>query len=59
MSKWLGPADIRSVFGIGRTMTYQLLKEYEQAGNEVLRIGKLTRVNEESFTNYLLKRGKA
>lgn len=56
--RWLSPTDIQEIFSIKRTTTYELLKEYEEKGNEVIRIGKLRRVPEEAFTNYLIERSK-
>lgn len=35
-----------------------LLKEYIEAGGEIIQIGKLKRVPEEQFTEFLLKRSK-
>ncbi len=53
MSKYLSPTGIKETYQIGRTTAYKLLKEYEEQGGEVIRIGKLTRVSEEQFTEYL------
>ena len=54
---WLSPSDIQLTFRIGKTMTYKLLKEYKASGGEIIRIGKLTRVPEEQFTEFLKERG--
>ena len=54
--KWLSPADIQTNYSIKRSTAYQLLKEYEESGNEVIRIGKLRRVPEEAFTKFLKER---
>lgn len=56
--RYLSPADIQELFSIKRTTTYELLKEYEEKGNEVIRIGKLRRVPEDSFVTYLKERSK-
>jgi hypothetical protein len=56
--RWLSPSDIQTTFGIKKTMTYELLKEYEAEGGEVVRIGKLRRVSEELFTNFLRERSR-
>lgn len=55
MAKWLSPADIQETFRIGKTQSYDLLKKYKENGGQYIRIGKLTRVPQESFENYLLK----
>lgn len=57
MSKWLSPKDIQTYYSFPRTTAYRLLKEYEQSGGEVIKIGSMRRVNEEQFTEWLL-RGK-
>ena len=54
--RWLSPTDIQEVFSIKRTTTYELLKEYEESGREIIRIGKLKRVPEDSFTTFLKER---
>ena len=56
MNKWLSPADIQTLFSVKRTTSFLLLKEYEEKGGEVIRIGKLRRVPEESFTKFLLEK---
>jgi hypothetical protein len=54
---WLSPSDIQSTFRIGKTTAFNLLKEYKASGREIIRIGKLTRVPEEQFTEFLKERG--
>ena len=56
--KWLSPADIQTTFGIKRTTAFNLLKEYEKKGGEVIRIGKFRRVEEVKFTNFLKERSQ-
>lgn len=56
MNKWLSPADIQTLFSVKRTTSFLLLKEYEEKGGEVIRIGKLRRVPEEQFTKFLMER---
>lgn len=53
MSGYLSPADIQDFYRIKRTTAFNLLKEYEQNGGEIIRIGKLRRVQEEQFTAFL------
>ena len=55
---WLSPNDIQTHNSIKRSTAYQLLKEYEESGGEVIRIGKLRRVPEEAFTNFLRGRNE-
>lgn len=55
---WLSPTDIQTTFKVKRTTAYMLLKEYIEAGGEIIQIGKLKRVPEEQFTEFLLKRSK-
>ena len=56
MSSYLGPSEIQELYRIKRTTAYELLKEYEQKGGEVIRIGKLRRVPENRFTEFLKAR---
>jgi hypothetical protein len=56
-SKWLSPKGIQEHYSFPRTTAYRLLKEYEDSGGEVIKIGTAKRVNEEQFTEWLL-RGK-
>ena len=58
MSKWLSPKEIQSVYSIPRTTSYEVLKEYENTGHQVIHIGSMRRVEETSFTEWLLNRGK-
>lgn len=55
MSKWLSPKEIQTVYSFPRTTAYRLLKEYEQSGGEVIKISSMRRVNEEQFTEWLLR----
>lgn len=57
MNSWLSPSDVQTVFRIGKTTAYKLLNEYKASGRELIRIGKLTRVPEEQFTDFLKERG--
>lgn len=56
MSKYLSPTGIKETYQVGRSTAYKLLSEYEKNGGEVIHIGKLTRVNEQLFTEYLKAR---
>lgn len=52
--RYLSPTDIQTLFAIKKTKAFQLLKEYEEQGGEVIRIGTRTRrVSEELFTEFL------
>lgn len=56
--RWLSPADICELYRIGRTTAFNLLRKYEDAGGEVIKIGKLRRVEQEQFTEFLKARSK-
>lgn len=56
MNKWLSPTDIQTLYSIKRTTSFLLLKEYEEKGGEVIKIGRLRRVLEPEFTKFLLER---
>ena len=55
MNKWLSPKDIQIVYSFPRTTAYELLKNYEKSGGEVIKVGSMRRVNEEQFTEWLLR----
>jgi len=55
MSKWLSPKDIQTYYSFPRTTAYELLKNYEKSGGEVIKVGSMRRVNEEQFTEWLLR----
>lgn len=50
---WMSPDDVRNVYRVGRTTAYDLMKKYRESGGQYIKIGKLTRVPQESFENYL------
>lgn len=56
--KWLSPTDIGEVYRFSRAKSYRLLKRYIESGGQHIRIGNQTRVPEEQFTEFLLKRGR-
>ena len=58
MSKFLSPTDIMEMYRVKRTTAFNLLKEYEEQGGEVIRIGKFRRVEEVKFTNFLKERSQ-
>lgn len=56
MRRYLSPTDIQEMYRVGKTTAFKLLKQFEENGGEVIHIGKLRRVSEEQFTEFL-KRG--
>ena len=58
MSSFLSPKRIQETYLIGRTTAYKLLKEFEESGGEVIRIGRTPRVEEGNFTDFLKARSK-
>ena len=56
--KWLSSNEVQTNYSVKRSTAFRLIKEYEESGGEVIRIGKIRRVPEEQFTNFLLKRSK-
>ena len=57
MEKYLSPTGIKEKFQVSRSTAYEILKQFERDGGEVIRIGKLKRVSEELLTEYLKGRG--
>ena len=58
MNKWLSPNEVQINYSVKRSTAFRLIKEYEESGGEVIKIGKIRRVPEEQFTEFLLKRSK-
>lgn len=56
--KWLSSNEIQTNYSVKRSTAFRLIKEYEESGGEVIKIGKIRRVPEESFTQFLLERSK-
>lgn len=53
MSEWLSPKDVQRVFRVGRTTAFDLMKKYKESGGAYIKIGKMTRVPQDSFETYL------
>ena len=47
--------DIQTTFSVGRTTAFKLIKEFKEQGGEIIQIGKLKRVSEEDFTEFLVE----
>lgn len=52
---WLSPEDVQNTYRVGRTTAFDLMKGYKESGGKYIKIGKLTRVPQDSFETYLLK----
>lgn len=53
MSRYLSPKGIEDEFQISRASAYRALKRFEESGGTIIRIGRLTRVSEEEFVDFL------
>jgi len=53
MSEWLSPKDVQRVFRVGRTSAFDMMKRYKESGGTYIKIGKMTRVPQDSFETYL------
>lgn len=51
--KYLSPLGIQETFDVSRATAYRLLKSFEDAGGEVIRIGRLVRVSEQDLKEFL------
>ena len=52
---WLSPEDVQNTYRVGRTTAFDLMKGYKESGGKYIKIGKLTRVPQDSFETYLLE----
>lgn len=53
--RWLSPSGLMETFDISKSTAYRLISRFEKDGGEVIRIGKLPRVSEDTITQYLRK----
>ena len=53
--RWLSPSGLMETFDISKSTAYRLLDKFEKDGGEVIRIGRLPRVSEDTITQYLRK----
>jgi len=53
MANYLSPKGISETFQVSKATAYRILKRFEDAGGEVIRIGKLPRVSQEKLETYL------
>ena len=56
MNKWLGPTDVQTLLKIKRSTAYKYINLYIQSGGEHWRTGRITRVPEKQFTEFLLRK---
>lgn len=56
MSKWLSPADVSTLLQIKRATAYKYISLYIESGGKHWRTGRITRVPEEEFTEFLTRR---
>jgi transposase len=52
---WLSPSGLMQKFDISKSTAYRLIARFEKDGGEVIRIGRLPRVSEDTITDYLRK----
>ena len=50
---WLSPDDVQNVYRVKRTTAFNMMKRYKESGGEYIKIGKMTRVPQDSFETYL------
>lgn len=57
--RWLSPSGLMETFDISESTARRLIKRFEKDGGEVIRIGALPRVSEDTITDYLRKNNEA
>lgn len=55
MARYLSPKLIQEVYQVKRSQAYKMLKEFKASGGMVYKIGRLVRVYDEDFDNYVRK----
>lgn len=56
MSDYLSPQILAKHWNIGKSQVYQLLKDFEKSGGEIIKIGRSTRVSQTEFDQYMRKK---
>ena len=54
---WLGPADVQALLKIKRATAYKYINLYIQSGGPYWKTGRITRVPEKEFTEFLTRKG--
>ena len=59
MGRYLSPKTIQEVYEIKKTHTFKLLKLFKEQGGKVYKIGRLTRVYDEEFDEFMRKNNES
>ena len=55
MSRYLSPKSIQETYEVKRSQAYKMLKQFKASGGKVYKIGRLVRVYDEDFDNFVRK----
>ena len=59
MSRYLSPKAIQEIYDIKKTQTFKMLREFKAQGGNVYKIGRLTRVYDEEFDEFVRKNNES
>lgn len=55
MSRYLSPKLIQEIYQVKKTTSYKMLKGFKASGGKIYKLGRLVRVYDEDFDNYVRK----
>lgn len=59
MGRYLSPKAIQEMYDIKKNKAFQMLKQYREQGGKVYKIGRLTRVYDEEFDEFMRKNNES
>ena len=59
MARYLSPKSIQETYDIGKTQAFKMLKEFQKQGGRIYKIGRLTRVYDEEFDEFVRKNNES
>ena len=59
MGRYLSPKTIQETYEIGKTQTFKMLKQFREQGGNVYKIGRLTRVYDEEFDEFVRRNNES
>ena len=59
MGRYLSPKSIQETYEIGKTQAFKMLKQYKEQGGKIYKIGRLTRVYDEEFDEFVRRNNES
>lgn len=59
MSRYLSPKLIEEIYSVKKNTAFKMLKEFKEQGGHIYKIGRLTRVYDEEFDQFMRKNNES